>query len=43
MGWGTTLRAALQQQRLRVIGIEKDGVRYQHVVQHLPQWQTLPT
>jgi DNA modification methylase len=35
MGWGTTLRAALSVDRKRVIGIEKDGVRYQHATKQL--------
>ena len=34
-GWGTTLKAALSVDRKRVIGIEKDGVRYQHAVQQV--------
>lgn len=35
MGWGTTLQAALSVDRRRVIGIEKDGIRYQHARQRL--------
>jgi DNA modification methylase len=34
-GWGTTLTAALSVDRKRVIGIEKDGIRYQHAVQQI--------
>ena len=35
MGWGTTLKAAVSVDRTRVLGIEKDGVRYQHACQQL--------